>query len=268
MNFSDVKWLRRNALWFIGPIVLAIVPFTDAFIPSYSTGANKVTGWAQPIYYGGLVVAYAVLLWDSLRSIKGLTGAPRLELQVWLVGGTAVVGIVYLLIGLSELTDDPIFRRIQPLAVLFFYAGTSYAITTHRIFDARQLVVLVAEKAILVVCVSGVAYVVYRGCGLILSETPAFLCATLVGLWFASFLGEWLDRTLKFFPQGLAARQAAFAAAQRERRVEDLERAYSALLKGWGQSDRALILSGSKGVLTGSGVSLESEGTVLRALRQ
>lgn len=268
LNFSDRRWLLSCALWPLLSVLLAVLPFTEAFIPSYSTDAVRVVGWGYYAYYGTLVALCILLLRDAIRRIKSLTGGARLELQIWLYGGCTVVAVIYSLIGLSAVTGDPLFRRMQPLAVLFFYAGTSYAITTHRILDARQLVLLTVEKGALVVGVALSAYLSYLVFGIFLSETPAFLATTIVSLWLAALLNNWLDRRFKFFPHELHARQAAFAAAQKETRVEGLERSFTGLLKGWGQTERALILSGRRENLAGAGVELRGDSLIIDAMRR
>ena len=135
----DRTWLLRNLHWFVGAGALALAPFTDAFIPPESTDAARLRGWAYYGYYAGLLLSYCGILYGALRNMKTLSGARRLELQVWLCGGCVVVATIYLMIALGTVTQDPVFRHLQTLAVLFFYAGTGYAITTHRIFDARQI---------------------------------------------------------------------------------------------------------------------------------
>jgi signal transduction histidine kinase len=113
-----------------------------------------------------------------------------------------------------------------------------------------------------------IAFGLHRIFALILPETAAFIIALSVGVWLANVLGSWLEQRLNFLPQGLIARQAAFAAAQRETRIEQLERAFHGLLKGWGQSDRALIISGNRERLSGDGIALEGTDQVVEALKQ
>ena len=112
-----------------------------------------------------------------------------------------------------------------------FYAGTAYAITTYRIFDAYQILKLGANKLILAISVSAVAYGVLHMGQNFSTQAFAFLPAIVVALVFAAVLRGWLDRKLQFFPQATEVRQAAFAAARRETRVEGLEVAFANVLK-------------------------------------
>ena len=261
-------WLRKNVLWFIGAACLTVIPFTEVFIPSHSSDTQRVRYWGYYAYYLGLLVGYAWILYDALRKIKKLSGARRLELQIWLCGGCFIAAVIYLLVGLAAMTQDPIYRRIQPLAVLVFYAGTGYAISTHRIFDARQIILISLEKSTLVLLVAAAAYLSDQALSMFLSEPFKLIATTAIVLWVAFLLNAWLDRQFQFYPHGIVARQAAFAAAQRETRAENLEQSFIALLKGWGQTERVLIMSGPKGHLSGGGGGMVENCVELTALRQ
>ena len=254
--------------WVVVSLVLTVIPFTEVFIPSYSVATQPVRGWAYHGYEYGIVVLYAFLFRDSLRTIKTVGGAQRLELQVWLVGGCASAATILALKALSTLTHDPLYVGLQPFVALVYYGGTAYAITASRIFDARQLVLVVVEKIILIVAVSCVAYLLDLLIGEFLSPSLALLATTALALWFAAAVNSRLDRTFQFYPQGTAARQAAYAVARREIQAQGLEQAFLSILKGWGQTDRALMLSGTKSALEGGGVELPQDCATLQILRQ
>jgi len=81
-------------------------------------------------------------------------------------------------------------------------------------------------------------------------------------------LNSWLDRLFHFYPEATAARQAAFAAAQGETHIGKLETAFGAVLKGWGHSEYALVMSGTKGAIKGGGIELPEDGAMARAMHQ
>ncbi len=165
-------------------------------------------------------------------------------------------------------TKDPNYIRLQPVVVLVFYAGTAFAITTHRIFDARQIVLIGVEKTIFVVTVAAVAYLLDLGFVQVLPVPFDFLATIALTLWFAGSLNAWLNRLFQFYPQATAARQAAFDVARRETRVDKLERAFLSILKGWGQTEHAVVVSGTKDGLSGTGIELAGDGVVVRGLRR
>jgi signal transduction histidine kinase len=266
-EFRSSAWLRENALWFVSAIVLSLLPFTEFFIPSYSTKNNPINGLGYYVYYTGLIVQFGLLLWGTLRNIKNLSGARKLELQVWLFGGCVVATVIFVLIGLGDLTGDSIYRKLKPFAVLIFYAGTAYAITSNRIFDARQILLVGLNKLTLVILATVVAYAVHLFFTAIVSELSTVLITTASVLMVSGWLNNWLDQQFQFLPQGGAARQAAFAAAQRETKSGNLESSFMTLLKGWGQTEQAVILSGTQKAVTGSGIELDIESEAVRAMK-
>lgn len=171
------------------------------------------------------------------------------------------------LMTLNALTHDSKYARLQPLVVLVFYAGTTVAITMHRIFDARQILRVSIEKSALVLFVAGVAYLFGRIFEAVLPSPVDFLVTTAVALWSAVVLNDRLDRFFHFYPEATIARQAAFVAAQRETRLDSLVNAFCAVLQGWGQSDHALILSSSKDVSSWAGLERVDDGAVVRTIR-
>lgn len=251
-QFRSRLWLGKNALWFVGAAVLCVVPFTDFFIPSYSTDTNRVYGPGYWLYYILNSAAYAVLLWDSIVLLRSLSGARKIELQVWLLGGSIIAALIYVLIALGWLTHDSIYRELQPIAVLIFYAGTAYAITSNRLFDARQILLVGLEKVTLVASAIIAAYFISEIVSMMLSEAATLMTTTAIVVLAAGRFNSWLDRKFQFVSHADAARKEAFAIAQRETRIDALEQSYTRFLKSWGQSEIAIILSGSKGVLAGN----------------
>ena len=267
LHFNRLAWVGRNAVWLLGPLLLAILPATDLFMMVNEEGM-RIRGGGYRWYFVGLIGLYLALFQITLKNLRTLTGGRRLELQVWLLGGCSAAIAVYLLIGLSELTGDSLYRRLQPLAALAFYAGTAFAITTNRIFDARQILLVLAEKVVLVASVAAVAYYLEHFISMAITEPFAFLATTVLALWFAAALNRKLDKVFRFYPQDFAVREAVFSAARRESRVPDLERAFLSVLKGWGQTDSGLILTGGKEGLRGGGLELANDSRVMAGMRQ
>ena len=268
MQVSRLQWLVKLAAWSVISLALAAICFTDYFIPSHSISAIRIPGWGYHAYTIVVLVLYLYLIVDAFRTLQKLVGARRTELQVWLLGGCGLATCVVALMAVNSLTHDPSYIRLQPLVILFFYTATGVAVTTYRIFDARQLFLVGLQKLCLVAGVAAVAYVLDTLFGLLLPGTIAFVATAAVALWFASILNSWLDKFFHFYPQATAARQAAFAAAQREIRFDKLEAAFGDVLKGWGQCEHVLIMSGTKGALSGGGLDLSDDSTIVRAMQQ
>lgn len=264
----DGRWIRRCSGWFVISVLLAAMCFSGLFIPAVSSSEHRVLGWGYYAYIVADLVLYSYLFLDTFRTMRTVDGARRLELQVWLGGGCIMTSAIFITMALNALTGNAIFIRLQPVFVLFFYAGTAYTVTTHRIFDASQILRLCANKAALLALVSAVAYAVYSAVARFLPESVAFFSAIIAALLSGGALQGWLDRRFRFFPQDTSARREAFAVASRHSRAGDLEREFQKILQGWGQSDRALILASKNGCFRGGDIALPADCTVIRTLRQ
>jgi signal transduction histidine kinase len=262
------KWLARHWGWMGASAVLLLIPFSDFFIPAASSSELRVRGWGYYAYMWSLMGLYGYMFFAAFRSSRRLTGSYRLELQIWLGGGCAMVTSVIITMALNAVTGNRLYIRIQPLLVLVFYGGIAFAITARRIFNARQILLVGLEKTALVVMVAGSAYLLDAVFDTLLPASFAFLATTAISLWLAMTFNSWLDRVFHFYPQATAARQAAFAAARGETRVEDLEQAFLQVLKGWGHSEFALLLSGTKDVLRGGEIKLSGDSVVVTTLQQ
>jgi signal transduction histidine kinase len=265
---SVLQWLQRGLWWMIISGVLSVLCFTDAFIPAYSSNLHHLYGWGYYFYIIGLFGLYGLVLFRSFQTIRSLTGGRRLEMQVWVNGGCAMTLTLVLTMVLYALTADRIYIRLQPLFVLTFYAGTAYAITTYRIFDAYQILRLCLNRFILGAAVIGVASGAFLLLLQFMPPVTALLPTLAIALVCSGMLKGWLDRRFEFYPQDTAARQAAYAVAQNETRVENLEAAYLDILRGWGQTDQAIIFTGAGSKVDSGMDDLTEEDLIARALRQ
>ncbi len=254
--------------WVAVSTALAFICYTEYFIPSYSTPLNRVRGWGYYTYIASLFLLYMWVFSDGFRSFRKLTGIKRLELQVWLGGGCATAVTILTLMGINSVTHDLRYIIAQPVTVFIYYGITAYIITTYRIFNARQLIIVGTEKFILVSTVAAAAYAMDAALNNILPQTVAFLVTTAVSLWFAVSLSSKLDSFFSFYPQATAARHAAFIAAQHETRIDKLEGAFQNILKGWGQTDHAIILSGNKSGFSGGGIELNADSPIVAEMKQ
>ncbi len=268
-SFGAMVW--RSRWWSLPTVLIACICFTDWFIPgstTHSAAEKQVYGLGYYVFIIGLVVLYGLLCRETVLQMRVQKGVARLELQVLMLGGTATASGVVVLMAMRALLALPVLIRLQPLVILAFYTATVIAITTHRIFDARQIMKVGLQKVTLIALVAAMAFLADLLFQFFLPEPFAFIATTALALWFASLLNGWLNRVFQFYPQDTAVRQAAYAVARREVRVENLEQAFLTVLKGWGQTDHGLVLSGGVGSLRGAGVELPEDCSVLKTLRQ
>ncbi|MEZ5414485.1 MAG: ATP-binding protein [Opitutaceae bacterium] len=267
-GISSRVWLRRAWPWLLAAVVLAVICFSDWFIPSYSSRDAKVFGLGYFVYIGGVLALYLVLLVQTLWQARATSGVQRLELQVLLLGGCAACFTAITLMVLNAIVQDPIYIRLQPLVVLVFYGGTAWAMLTSRVFDARHMLFIGLQKLFLVLAVALFIWAANELLAMLMPPPLAFVLAIGLGLWFAASAGPWFQLVFDVNLRGEDARRAAFKAARSESRPERLESAFVQLLRSWSNADRAYVLMHANGQLRGEGMELPANGEVVRALSE
>jgi len=260
------RWFIRYGPWLVFAAALAGLCFTDAFIPAASSPLQRVRGWGYYAYIGGAEFLNLVVLISSLRSVKRVQGNARLELEVWLIGICSVQLIIMIAMTLNTFFRASWTVQVQPVAVLLFDAGTAYAITTHRIFDAGQIARILVRWLLVVVIGAAIGGAIFFALEDSLGSPVAFLIAIAVMLTCDRFIGTWLDHRFDFFPQATAARRAAFEASTQEVRLGHLERRFGEILKGWGQSEHAMVISGPTVTAVQEALKLAPENPALETL--
>lgn len=261
---------RRILPWFLVAAGLTLLTLSEKFAQAGAVpGTPPRFGLHYHIYMLGFLGMYVMLARETIRQIRAQHGLVRLELQILLLGGAALAFTIMVLMALRSIVGAIWPIHLQPVAVLIFYAGTMVAITTHRVFDARQLVLVAVQKMILVLTASGAGFAVDRALSALgVPEILSFLITVSAALWFVSAFNNWLHRIFQFYPEATVARQAAFAAAQRETRLENLMGAFKSVLVGWGQSERAMILAGTRELISGEGVQLAGDCALVTTMRE
>lgn len=267
-GMSRAAWIKRAGPWLTVSLALGLICFTEYFIPHTSTAARRLYGPGYYIYIAGVLGLYAALAIGAWRRLKTLTGVRRLEIQVWLGGGCVAAAAILTFMAIAAITREPRTVRLQPFVVLAYYASTSIAITTYRIFDARQILIVMAEKGALVTVTAAVAFLTDKVLSPVLPSPTDYLATTALTLWFAWSFNGWLDRWFQFYPEATQARQAAFTAAGRENRIEKLVEGFLPILRGWGQSEKATILCGKDGAIGNGDIVIDGDTSVIKTLDQ
>jgi signal transduction histidine kinase len=259
---------QRCWVWMVAGLILAALCFSDAFGSTSASQQGPDFGAAYYVYMLGVLGLYGMLCRETVLQIRTLQGLGRLELQIMLLGGSATAGTVILLMALRGLLKAIWPIELQPVIVMIFYAITVITISTHRVFDARQILRVGLQKVLLVSLTTIVAFVIDWLAKTIMPSPLDLLVTVAVILWFAAILNGGLQRAFHFYPEAIDARQATFAAARRERHLDSLEGAFLSILKGWGQSEHALLISGGNEGLRGCGITLANDSPTVLAMRR
>ena len=236
-EFSIFRRAVRSVPWVLSTVAFALLPFLEIFIPASSTSGRPEYGWGYYLYLWGLFGLYVILFRESYVKSRAVHGAQRMELQVWLGGGSLLATLIYSLMFLSTVTGDPVYRRLQPLATLVFYAGTAYFITNYRIFDARELVLAGARKVFLVLSLSGLGFAVDS---FMVGGKEVGLKWLLFGIgaaWLITISESRLGNLLRAYPQRGKNLRLVQEVAQRESQSQKLEVSFRDILKKWGNTD-------------------------------
>jgi signal transduction histidine kinase len=123
----------------ITPLYLKVLGNTRRFVPG--------PGWE--IYGFALAALFLGVGADALRSLKTADGIAKLEMRILLLGGSlaGVLGTGLAVAG--PVLRDTILPPLSPLVTVIFYGITTWAITSHRVFDAGHLFRALGRVALL-----------------------------------------------------------------------------------------------------------------------
>ncbi|HKB58156.1 MAG TPA: ATP-binding protein [Lacunisphaera sp.] len=236
--------LRGSLPWFVMGLALAGLCFTESFIPSDSTPGNSRRGPAYDVYFISSGVLYLVLLILAFNRMRKETGIRKIELQFLSFNG-ALSGFVFIVLSsVANYLDLRALSRLSPMIILGFYVLTAWAVTFHRIFDARQVFLSVVQRLslVLVLCLGiiGGRWLF----GTILPPPADLLLSVALG----SSLAFLLERkTREWFrlssDQNIAAtRRTVIELARSEPSPDKLVAEFETLLRLWGQTSYARLL--------------------------
>ena len=90
--------------------------------------------------------------------------------------------------------------NFQVAVVFAFYAFTTFAITTHRIFDARHILMSAAQRVVLLIVVTLGAWIVRAVSSSYLPYSASFILTVVTMLWLAGWVNSKLDVWLTRYP--------------------------------------------------------------------
>ena len=236
--------LRRSWPWLFIGALLALLCFTDLFIPSGSTPENPRRGVGYLFYTVISVGLYVFLLVQSYRLLQREQGVRRIELQFLTFNSGLACLLAIAITAVGSYLNLRSLSRLSPLTIVTFYALTAWAVTVHRIFDARQVFLSVIQRLGLVLVLALGIFGGGRLFGTILPP-PADL---LLSVALCSSLAFLLERkTREWFrlspEQNVAAtRRTVIELARSEPSPDKLVAEFETLLRLWGQTSYARLL--------------------------
>ncbi|HVZ65711.1 MAG TPA: ATP-binding protein [Lacunisphaera sp.] len=238
------KILQQSWPLFLISLVLAALSFTDYFIPATSTPDNPRRGSGYIVYTSLSFILYAFLVAASYRKMRRAQGVRRIELQFlsFNSGLTCLTIIAFTVVG--SYLDIRFLSRLGAFAGLVFYALAAWAITVHRIFDARQVFLSMGHRlgmvAILCIGILGATRLLQPW-----MPAPLNLVVSVAILSSAAFVLERKSKDLFRLSseQNVAAtRRAVIELARSEPSPDKLVAEFEKLLRAWGQTPSARLL--------------------------
>jgi signal transduction histidine kinase len=138
--------LRRSWLWFSISVLLAILAFSESFIPSTSTPANKGRGVGYDAYVFAITICCISMLVDAIRKAKGFSGIRRMEMQYLVVGALCACTIVVACHALGIAFNVTWLRHSSSIWFAMLQGVTVWAVCYHRIFDAQEIMLSAGQR--------------------------------------------------------------------------------------------------------------------------
>lgn len=268
-GYRPSRW--SAPLWRAISFVLVAICFLPGFVLAGSTGLHPIFGPVHVAYVVGILVAYGALLVQTLRELRHLDGIARIELQILLFGGVSVCVTGLAITSIAALFGAPPLG-LAPLDVVLFYALTAWAISTHRIFVVRDLV-LAAVRWLTIGLVLSLWLALWERIAAGVLPWPS---DTVLGVGTALLLFVVLEPRLKrLFAFNLirnndAARRQMLVASRQIIDVGALQTQLEAVLREWSRAERVeiLVASETEADLVGTTLNLRGSDPIADCLRR
>lgn len=237
--------LRQSWPWLAVAGTLAGVAFTESFIPRTSTSFDRQFGYGYMLFCIMLLIQSVVLLGSAYRQLPRLKGARRIEMQIFVLNTVLACALVLLCIYFGRLFNLPLLRRIGPLVFFVLYGLTAWTLSSHRVFDARQVIASLTQRAFIL----GVMGLGALSLALLLDRLVsepyhvliAAVCAGLLALICEKPTQRWFGLDDNHRLQ--APRRIIFTWARQVSEAGKLKSLFEEFLSDWCQADNVILLS-------------------------
>lgn len=263
--------LRESLPWFCGCLLLASVwLFTELYVPSDSTPLNHRRGPGYVIFAFTAIGFHGWLLLRTMRQLRQQQGIRRVELQFLSLNLGAAYFLVILFTSFGAWLEIAWMRRSSCFVFLGAYVLAAWAITFHRVFDARQIFLSLGQRVVLVLLAAAGIAGTWRLFGEMVAGPVDFLLAVGVcasgALWLDQKSRRWLRLGNDHAVHDLRA--AIIAIARTEPDTERLSAAYEQLLRRECRVDSATLVFEWEELRAGSHLQLSPDRPGFATLRE
>lgn len=250
----DLQTVRRGWPWLLVTVGLMWICTTYYFIPEGSSSDHELVGWGRNVYFVFLIGEYVALFLQGIHQMRRQQGVRRMELQVLVISGTlaCVLGLGLGILG--GLIDVPELRRSYPMISVIFYSATAWAITSRKIFDAKQLFRASLGKMIAVMAVAAIMFVSFH-----IAQQGAVRIAVILATAVVVVLGTerihlWWVNSFGGDENSESARRRLLTATRERLEWSALLESFSRTLSGWARTEHARIFIAGDAGVEGQGV--------------
>ena len=237
VSFHEHRFIRRALLWFAIGCSLAGLCYTESFVFDKGEFANRTRGVSYSVYSATSFGLYLLLTFQTYKQWRKQTGIRRLAIQFFILNTDKACLLAILINAAGNYLDLRSLSRLTPLIILVLYGLTAWAVTVHRVFDARQVFLSLVQRLGLVL-VLGLGILVLNV--LLQNFLPAaasLILSVTAGSTFAFLLERRTREWFRLTPEQSIAqlRRAMTEAARSEPSPDKLVTAYEELLRDWSQ---------------------------------
>ncbi len=243
-EISGPRIKGQALVWFGIGCALAGLCFTDSFILQGNDLENRPRGISYHIYSAVSFALYLFLIVQTFRQWRMQTGIRRLEMQ-FLILNAGIAGLLAIVVtAAGNYLDLRFLSRLTPLIILVFFGLTAWAVTVHRVFDARQVLLSVVQRLTLIVALGlgilGIDYLIRD----FMLPTASLVVSIAVSSAFAFLLERKTREWFRLTPEQHIAelRRTLIEAARSEPSPDKLVTVFEGLLCTWGQAGYARLL--------------------------
>lgn len=265
-SWKEIIIRSRWAFAAVAPI--ALIPWTDWFIPAHSTEGNRIYGTGYYVYIFSLIGIYAIQCYSAISFRKNSTGIRRLEFQTISFSGSFLGLAVLLLMAFEKLFPGSIPKQTSLALVVLFSFWMAASIITYKVFDAQYVFRIVGRFVITIAAITACSLSLFW---LLHGITPIWLifaASASMALLVNRLIGTKLDKLFFNRPELSAARESVHKVARTALSEDRLKAELAATIGGWTETTVS-VLSPEEGPSDGSALqSLGLDDPVFQALQE
>lgn len=148
-RLDAVNLVRQSWPWLAVSLALALIALSESFILSTSTPENKGRRDGYIAYALIAVICWMALLLDALQKSRHLRGVRRVEMQFFVIGAICACLLVISSHMLGLFLDVSWLRHSSSVWFLMLHGITVWAVCHHRVFDAKQVILSIGQRLLL-----------------------------------------------------------------------------------------------------------------------